>query len=98
MSVEGKAIQMDKDFIPSTDILITRLDLEEKLETIRDLQLRMHELLTEHSYQMRNMEVLHAMKLKEVHEGYCLAIEDLKEKNEVRLNYVISSIVLKFCT
>ncbi|KAK4873590.1 hypothetical protein RN001_012950 [Aquatica leii] len=82
MSTEGKGIVPDKDFIPSTDILITRLDLEQKIELIKTLQLRMHELLTEHSYQMRNMEVLHNLKLKEVHEGYCLAIEDLKEKNE----------------
>ncbi|KAK5641374.1 hypothetical protein RI129_009921 [Pyrocoelia pectoralis] len=82
MNTEGKTLPVDKGANPSTDILITRLDLEEKIELIRTLQLRMHELMTEHSYQMRNIEALNNLKVKEVHEKYCLAIEDLKEKNE----------------
>lgn len=43
----------------------------------------MSELETEHSYQLRQAEATQAEKLKEVHEGYCAAIEELKEKNEV---------------
>ncbi|KAF5270192.1 hypothetical protein FQR65_LT05672 [Abscondita terminalis] len=82
LNAEGKMIIQDKDFVPSIDILITRVDLEDKIDMIRTLQLRLNELLTEHSYQMRNIEVIHNMKLKEVHEGYCVAIEDLKDKNE----------------
>ncbi|XP_031354286.1 cilia- and flagella-associated protein 57 [Photinus pyralis] len=82
MHTEGKTLKVDKDFIPSTDILITRVDLEEKIELIRTLQLRMHELMTEHSYQMRNVEALNNTKMREVHEKYCMALEDLKDKNE----------------
>lgn len=48
----------------------------------------MSELETEHTYQLRQAEAAQAEKLKEVHEGYCAAIEELKEKNEVSVNYV----------
>lgn len=48
------------------------------------LSTRMSELETEHTYQLRQAEATQAEKLKEVHEGYCAAIEELKEKNEVR--------------
>lgn len=84
LNIEGKAVKLDKEFVPSTEILISRSDLEEKLSVIKDLQLRMHELETEHAYQMRQSEALHNATIKDIHEGYCTAIEELKEKNEVR--------------
>lgn len=46
----------------------------------------MSELETEHTYQLRQAEANQAEKLKEVHEGYCAAIEELKEKNEVTMS------------
>lgn len=49
--------------------------------TIKDLSMRMTELVTEHAYQMRQTEAQHASKIKDIHEAYCLAIEELKEKN-----------------
>lgn len=76
-------MKLDKEFTPSTEILIGRGDLEEKFAIIKDLQLRMHELETEHAYQMRQSEALHNATIKDIHEGYCSAIEELKEKNEV---------------
>lgn len=50
----------------------------------------MHELQTEHAYQMRQNDALHNSLLKEVHEGYCGAIEELKEKNEVSNRTIFS--------
>ncbi|KAI4457029.1 cilia- and flagella-associated protein 57 [Holotrichia oblita] len=82
LNIEGKAVKLDKEFTPSTEILIGRGDLEEKFAIIKDLQLRMHELETEHAYQMRQSEALHNATIKDIHEGYCSAIEELKEKNE----------------
>ncbi|KAF5287488.1 hypothetical protein FQA39_LY04116 [Lamprigera yunnana] len=82
MNAEGKTVKLEKDFVPSTDILITRVDLEGKIDLINTLQLRMHELVTEHTYQKRNMDSMHNLKIKEIHEGYCGAIETLKQKNE----------------
>lgn len=75
---------MDQDFKVSKEILISKHILEEKLTKIKELGLRLKELETEHAYQMRQSDAIHAMKLRDVHTAYCGAIEDLKEKNDVR--------------
>lgn len=74
---------MDKDYVPSTDILISRERLEEKITQIKELSQRMHELITEHAYQIRQDEATHSTKVREIHEEYCAAIEELRDKNEV---------------
>ncbi|CAB3240040.1 unnamed protein product [Arctia plantaginis] len=81
-NADGRAIALDKDFAYSKEILISKKDLTEKINTINLLSTRMSELETEHTYQLRQAEATQAEKLKEVHEGYCAAIEELKEKNE----------------
>lgn len=62
----------------------------------------MSELETEHTYQLRQAEAIQAEKLKEVHEGYCAAIEELKEKNEVIIYFLLQHIRtvtwLELCT
>ncbi|XP_017782730.1 PREDICTED: cilia- and flagella-associated protein 57 [Nicrophorus vespilloides] len=82
LNAEGKQVKLDKEFSPSTEVMIERCDLVEKMGLIKDLQVRMNELQTEHAYQMRQNEAAHNATIKEIHEGYCLAIEELKEKNE----------------
>lgn len=77
---EGKTAQIKKDFKYSREVLISRGDLEEKIQTIKDLSTRMRELETEHAYHMRQTEVQHNDTLRDVHQGYCEAIEELKEK------------------
>ncbi|KAH9637657.1 hypothetical protein HF086_009325 [Spodoptera exigua] len=81
-NADGRAIALDKDFAYSKEILISKRDLQEKINNINLLSTRMNELETEHTYQLRQAEATQAEKLKEVHEGYCAAIEELKEKNE----------------
>ncbi|CAH0564937.1 unnamed protein product [Brassicogethes aeneus] len=81
-SVEGKTVKLDPDFQPSKEILISKHNLEEKINMIRELQLRLKESETEHAYQMRQSDAIHALKMKDVHTSYCGAIEDLKEKND----------------
>ncbi|XP_039752116.1 cilia- and flagella-associated protein 57 [Pararge aegeria] len=81
-NADGRAIALDKDFAYSKEILISKKDLQEKINSINLLSTRMGELETEHTYQLRQAEATQAEKLKEVHEGYCAAIEELKEKNE----------------
>ncbi|GBP75293.1 Cilia- and flagella-associated protein 57 [Eumeta japonica] len=81
-NADGRAIALDKDFAYSKEILISKRDLQEKLNNMDLLATRLTELETEHAYQLRQTEALHAEKLKEIHEGYGAAIEELKEKNE----------------
>ncbi|KAK9883072.1 hypothetical protein WA026_001275 [Henosepilachna vigintioctopunctata] len=82
LNTDGKAIKIDKEFDVAREILISREVLEDKLNQIKDLHLRMHELETEFAYQMRQNDVVHNLRMKDVHQGYCSAIEELKEKNE----------------
>lgn len=82
LNIEDKAIKFD--LCSSNEILISRQILEEKMDQIKNLNLRLKELETEHSYQMRQNDALHSLKMKDIHAEYCNAIEELKIKNEVR--------------
>lgn len=82
MHTEGKTVVLDKDFAYFNEILISKNDLEEKIASIRDLTQRMHELEMEHAYQMRQTESAYEEKIKAIHDTYCQAIEELKEKIE----------------
>ncbi|XP_044252622.1 cilia- and flagella-associated protein 57 [Tribolium madens] len=82
LNTEGKAIKMDKDFQPSKDILISRQILEERIAQTKNLQMRLKELESEYAYQLRQNDVVNSLRMKEIHSGYCQAIEELKEKNE----------------
>lgn len=95
VNTEGKAIKLNKDFHHTSEILISRQDLHDKIVQIKDLKLRMHELQTEHAYQMRQNDVVHNLRLKDVHEGYFNAIEELKEKNEVGTIFSNSNLQLQ---
>lgn len=83
LNIEDKAIKFD--LCSSTEILISRDILEDKIDQIKNLSLRMKELEIEHSYQMRQNDALHSLKMKDIHAGYCNAIEELKLKNEVSI-------------
>lgn len=80
---EGKTIVLDKDFTYFNEILIGKTDLEEKISSIKDLTQRTHELEMEHTYQMRQTESAYADKIKDIHDTYCQAIEELKNKIEI---------------
>ncbi|KAG7203025.1 hypothetical protein KM043_010150 [Ampulex compressa] len=79
---EGKVAKVGKDVMYTNEVLISKGDLEEKIHAIKDLTARIKELETEHSYKIRQTEVLHNDKLREVHQGYCEAIEELRNKIE----------------
>ncbi|XP_034177079.1 testes of unusual size [Osmia lignaria lignaria] len=76
---EGKGA-MGKELTYTNEVLISKGDLEEKIQTINGLNVRMRELETEHAYKMRQIEVLHNDKVRDIHQGYCEAIEELRDK------------------
>ncbi|XP_050311353.1 cilia- and flagella-associated protein 57 [Anthonomus grandis grandis] len=82
INTEEKAIKLDKEISSSSEILISREILEDKMDQIKNLHLRLKELETEHSYQMRQNDALHSLKMRDIHSEYCHAIEELKIKNE----------------
>ncbi|XP_066140488.1 cilia- and flagella-associated protein 57 [Euwallacea fornicatus] len=79
---EEKAIKLDKELSSCNEILISREILEDKMDRIKNLQLRLKELETEHTYQMRHNDAIHSLKTKDIQSEYCHAVEAIKIKNE----------------
>lgn len=82
-NIEDKGVILDDQTSTLGEILISREVLEDKMEQIKNLRLRFKELETEHTYQMRQNDAMHSLKMKDIHSEYCHAIEELKIKNEV---------------
>ncbi|XP_050451189.1 cilia- and flagella-associated protein 57 [Cataglyphis hispanica] len=78
---EGKA-KISRDLPYTHEVLIGTGDLEEKMHTIKSLTVRMREMETEHAYKLRQIDVQHNDTLRAVHQGYCEAIEELRDKIE----------------
>lgn len=77
---EGKIAPMDPELGKCVDVMIPRKDLIEKIETIDSLELRIAQQIAEFQYQMRQGDAFHSEQIRDIHTGYCDAIEDLKRK------------------
>lgn len=64
------------------DVMIPRRSLIDKNETIAELQRRIEQQVAEFQYQMRQGAAFHSEQVRDIHSGYCAAIEDLKSKND----------------
>ncbi|KAJ8957344.1 hypothetical protein NQ318_004823 [Aromia moschata] len=82
LNIEDKSLMYDPSAIKFTEVLIARNALEEKLELIRNLSLRLKEMEAEHTYKMRQKDALHDAKIEELHGRYISAMDELKVKNE----------------
>lgn len=51
---------------------------------IKYLENSLKYLETDHAHQVKDMEKKHSHKIKELHIGYCTAIEDFKDKHQVK--------------
>ncbi|XP_017883097.1 cilia- and flagella-associated protein 57 [Ceratina calcarata] len=76
---EGKG-KIGKELKYTNEVLISKGDLVEKINTIIGLNVRMRELETEHAYKMRQIEVVHNDNVRDIHQGYLEAIKELREK------------------
>lgn len=76
---EGKG-KIGKELAYTNEVLISKGELEGKIQTINNLNVRMRELETEHAYKMRQIELQHNDKVRDLHKGYCAAIEELRDK------------------
>lgn len=85
INTERRAVKIDSDFQYSKEILINKDDLADKTSMIKYLENFVKSLETDHKYQVKEMETQHSEKTKELHSGYCAAIQDLKDKNQVCL-------------
>ncbi|KAL7287547.1 hypothetical protein TKK_0018316 [Trichogramma kaykai] len=76
----GTATTSIRDMLYLEQILISREDLSVKVQTIKDLYSRVKEQETEHAYKLRQMMLQHNDTVREIHSGYCEAIEELRDK------------------
>jgi hypothetical protein len=64
------------------DILISRQELNSKVDQIALLEMRINEQIAEFQYQKQQGDSFHSEQMRDVHEKYCSALEDLKKQNE----------------
>ncbi|XP_031833358.1 testes of unusual size [Nomia melanderi] len=76
---EGKG-KTGKEAKYTNEVLIGKGDLLEKIQTVQDLNVRMRERETELAYKTRQIELQHNDKVRDLHKGYCEAIEELRDK------------------
>ncbi|GLH00747.1 Uncharacterized protein GBIM_07029, partial [Gryllus bimaculatus] len=79
LDVEGKTVKLEPSHTYFNDILVAKDELEDKTNAIKDLKLRMQELVMEHSYQQQQLETEHTEKVAEIHASYSQSIKELKE-------------------
>lgn len=77
---DGRSAAISREPLYLDQILIGRDDLADKVQSIRDLNTRIKELETEHAYKTRQTSLQHNEQLREIHESYCEAIEELRDK------------------
>lgn len=78
----GRIATMDSELGQCVDVMIPRRDLIERIDTITSLEQRIAQQIAEFAYQMRQGAAFHSEQMRDIHEGYCKAISDLKLKNE----------------
>ena len=77
-NAEHKAAPVDPDLMICEDVLISRRELIGKNQQINLLTLRIAEQVAEFLYQKKQGDNFHSEEIREIHEKYCKAIEDLK--------------------
>lgn len=60
------------------DVIISRKVLTEKIDSIKLLEIRLNEQMYEFEYEKKQGQSQFSQQMKEVHESYCSAIEELK--------------------
>lgn len=81
-NAENRVAEVDEDLGHVEDILIPRSILSAKEKQISLLQIRISEQIAEFNYQKQQGETFHSEQMREIHENYCAALEDLKKQND----------------
>jgi Mg2+ and Co2+ transporter CorA len=82
LNTNGKTAHTPREFGTCTDVLIAREDLIEKSDTIEKLHRRIRQQFEEFQYKMKQGDAFHSEQVRDIHKGYCDAIEELKKKND----------------
>lgn len=73
-----RVANFDPDLLTCGDVIISRKDLIDKINSINLLEMRLNEQMSEFMYEKKQSESTFSDEMKKVHEDYCSAIEELK--------------------
>ncbi|NWW51325.1 CFA57 protein, partial [Pedionomus torquatus] len=76
-------MKWEKEAEYAEEVLIMRSDIEEKSQTILDLQIRVKELQTEKDYQLCLKDMYYNEKIKELEKNFTQEIDSLKAKHQI---------------
>ncbi|XP_064311392.1 cilia- and flagella-associated protein 57 [Phalacrocorax carbo] len=79
----GGILKWEKEVEYAEEVLMMRSDIEEKSQTMLDLQIRVKELQTENDYQLRLKDIYCNEKIKELEENFTQEIGSLKTKHQI---------------
>jgi len=82
LNVDNRCADVDPDLCGFEDILIPRRELISKVDQLALLEVRLEEQIAEFIYQKQQGESFHSEQMRDIHENYCSALEDLKKQNE----------------
>lgn len=81
-NVENRTADVTEEIGKCEDVLISRRELTAKVDQIALLEMRINEQIAEFQYQKNQGDSFHSEQMRDVHEKYCSALEDLKKQNE----------------
>ncbi|XP_076604319.1 cilia and flagella associated protein 57 [Chaetodon auriga] len=79
---EGRGLKSNRQIIHTEEILVTKLDLEEKTQNMLELKMRLEELQMENEYQLRLKDMNHNEKMKEITDKFTQEIESMNKMQQ----------------
>ncbi|XP_011473927.1 cilia- and flagella-associated protein 57 [Oryzias latipes] len=80
---DGRGLKSNRQVVHAEEILVTKLELEEKNQSMMALKMRLEELQMEHEYRLRLKDVNYNEKIKELSEKFQQEIKSLKTTQQV---------------
>ncbi|KAF6344214.1 cilia and flagella associated protein 57 [Rhinolophus ferrumequinum] len=80
---EGRGIKREREVGFAEEVLVTKIDLEEKAQVMLELKTRVEELKMENEYQLRLKDMNYSEKMKDLTDKFIQEMESLKTKNQI---------------
>ncbi|XP_026966553.1 LOW QUALITY PROTEIN: cilia- and flagella-associated protein 57 [Sagmatias obliquidens] len=80
---DGPGIRRQREVGFAEEVLVTKTDMEEKVQVMLELKTRVEELRMENEYQLRLKDMNYSEKVKELTDKFLQEMESLEMKNQV---------------
>jgi hypothetical protein len=79
---EGRVAKLEKDLVYSSEVLVTKNDLEERQVAINELKQKYAELKIEMDYALKRKDMAYQEEIRELNEKFGIDIEEFRAKIE----------------